>query len=263
MSTIDNCLSGEIILQYLKGELSPDMLVLTEAHLADCELCEAAVEGIRMFLADHSEERLSSSMLELSNRIQERADREPSGRSKEMRIEGADENVPGENRFKTRRLWITLGVAASILILVGFGSVVSHMVRQRNLQIAQAEVQKREERKVDRTAVQYLPSPKDQIFNEVEESPAFPGGDEALIKFLAENISCPESPDGLTTNSSLFVHFVVEEDGSVSNVKLVREKGNGCGEEAIRGIESMPRWRPGKQDGATVRVGYILMLKFS
>ncbi len=263
MSTNDNCLTGETILQYLSRGLSFDMLALTEAHLADCELCEAAVEGIKLYMADHSGEMLSESILELKDRITRKIEETGSGRSGEETNERIDERVSKESWFASRKIWTTLGVAASILILIGIGTVINYMVRQRNLQIAQAEMMQKEEQKIDRTAVQYLPSPKDQIYNTVEESPAFPGGDEALSKFLAENISCPSNLDGSIQNTSLFVHFVVEEDGSVSNVKLVREMGNGCGEEAIRGIESMPRWKPGKQDGEAVRVGYILMLKFS
>jgi len=222
MSMNENCLTEEMILQYLHGDLSPDALASAEVHLAECELCGAAVEGIRYFMEDHSAKRLSMDLGELKNRILERSDREPSGRSKEMRNEGVVENIPEENRSKTRRLWITLGVAASILILAGIGTVINYMVRQRNLQIAQAELLQKKEDKVDRTAVQYLPSPKDQIFNNVEESPAFPGGDEALSKFLTENISCPSDRDDSMHQASLFVYFVVEEDGSVSNVRLVR-----------------------------------------
>ncbi|MFC2102050.1 energy transducer TonB [Bacteroidota bacterium] len=251
MSPNDSCLNQDMILRYLKKVLTPDEEALAEKHLSDCELCEAALEGVRIYLTDHSEERLDDTLLELRGRISERKEEEL-------------EEIPGKERwFTSRSMWVTLGVAASILILVGIGSVINYMVRQRNLQIAQAEMQQKEELSIDHTAIQYLPFPEDKIFNKVEESPAFPGGDEALINFLADNISCPSSPDGSTQQSSLFVHFVVEEDGSVSNVKLVRGTSDGCGDEAIRGIESMPKWRPGKQAGETVRVGYILMLKFS
>lgn len=251
MSPTDNCLTQEMILGYLKKDLDPDELALTEAHLTHCELCEAAVEGIRLYLADHTGEMLSSTLFELRDRISERKDPDISVITREDRW------------FASRKMWTTIGIAASILILVGIGTAINYLIRQRNMEIAQAEIQQKGEPKKDRTEIQYLPSPKDQIFNDVEESPAFPGGDKALSKYLAEKISCPSNPAEPSNQTNLFVHFVVEEDGSISNVRLVREMGDGCAEEAIRGIESMPRWTPGKNGGETVRVGYILMLKFS
>lgn len=265
MKPTGNCLTEEVILGYLNRELDPEALAVVEEHMAQCELCEEAVEGTRLFLEDHSREELENSLLELQHRINTGAEKEPSWPGNITIYEGSGTSAGNQEdrRPGIRRLWTVVGVAASIVLLVGIGTVINYFVRQRNQAIALAEVKPKEEPKRDRTAVQYLPSPKEVIFNQVEESPAFPGGDEALSRFLAENITCSSNLSGVSTQSSLFVHFVVEEDGSISNVRLVGEMGNGCSDEAIRGIESMPKWIPGKQGGEAVRVGYILMLKFS
>jgi|GEM_PF-1076150 len=263
MSPTDNCLTRENCLRYLKKEMDPEELTRAEAHMADCELCETAVKGIGFYLEDHSTERLESCLNELEERIRERKNVDDPGKAFRRTLPEYPEGQKESRGFVSRRMWTGIGIAASFLVLVGIGTVITYMVRQRNQEIAKAEMHQKEEQRKDRTAVQYLPSPNDLIFNEVEESPAFPGGDEAMSTFLAEKISCPSGPDGSPEQTSLFVHFVVEEDGSVTNVKLVREMGTGCADEVIRGIESMPKWIPGKQGGEAVRVGFILMLKFS
>lgn len=102
-----------------------------------------------------------------------------------------------------------------------------------------------------------------EIFTVVEESPAFPGGDEKLYEFLAKNMKYPQMARESGIQGIVYVTFVVEPDGSISNVRVLRDIGGGCGEEAIRVVKAMPRWTPGKQRGKAVRVQFNLPVKFT
>lgn len=101
-----------------------------------------------------------------------------------------------------------------------------------------------------------------ETFNIVEEMPQFPGGEQKLMEYLSENIQYPQKALEAGIQGRVFVGFVVEPDGSISNVKLLRGIGGGCDEEAIRVIESLPKWEPGKQRGKAVRVAYQLPVFF-
>jgi len=102
-----------------------------------------------------------------------------------------------------------------------------------------------------------------EIFTVVEEQPGYPGGDEARIRFLQENTKYPEEAKELGVQGKVFVTFVVEVDGSITDVRVLRGIGAGCDEEAIRVVKSMPRWVPGKQRGQPVRVQFNLPIKFT
>ena len=101
-----------------------------------------------------------------------------------------------------------------------------------------------------------------EIFQIVEEMPAFPGGEQKLMEYVGKNIKYPQIARESGIQGRVFVGFVVEPDGSVSNVKLLRGIGGGCDEEAMRVIKNMPRWKPGKQRGKAVRVSYQIPVMF-
>ena len=101
-----------------------------------------------------------------------------------------------------------------------------------------------------------------EIFQIVEEMPSYPGGDQKLMEFVAKNIKYPQIARETGIQGRVFVGFVVEPDGSVSNVKVLRGIGGGCDEEAMRVVKSMPKWKPGKQRGKAVRVSYMLPVNF-
>ena len=101
-----------------------------------------------------------------------------------------------------------------------------------------------------------------EIFTIVEEMPDFPGGMAKLADYLAKNIKYPQMARESGIQGRVFVNFVVEPDGSVSNVNVMRSLGGGCDEEAMRVVKSMPKWKPGKQRGKAVRVSYILPVNF-
>jgi protein TonB len=102
-----------------------------------------------------------------------------------------------------------------------------------------------------------------EIFTVVEEQPGYPGGDESRIRYLQENIKYPEEAKELGIQGKVFVTFVVEVDGSITDVRVLRGIGGGCDEEAIRVVRSMPKWVPGKQRGVPVRVQFNLPIKFT
>lgn len=101
-----------------------------------------------------------------------------------------------------------------------------------------------------------------EIFTIVEEMPEFPGGTQKLADYLAKNIKYPQMARESGIQGRVFISFVVEPDGSVSNVNVMRSLGGGCDEEAVRVVKSMPKWKAGKQRGKPVRVSYILPVNF-
>jgi protein TonB len=102
-----------------------------------------------------------------------------------------------------------------------------------------------------------------QIFQVVENMPEFPGGRGALMKYLATNIKYPPYAKEAGIQGRVFINFVVETDGSITAVKVLRGIGGGCDEEAIRVVKSMPKWKPGMQRGKPVRVSFNLPVKFT
>ena len=91
----------------------------------------------------------------------------------------------------------------------------------------------------------------------------FPGGVEALIAFLSKNVTYPQEARETGTQGIVYVTFVVEKDGSLSDIKILQDIGAGCGEEAVRVIKAMPKWIPAKQKGEKVRMQFNLPIKFS
>jgi len=100
------------------------------------------------------------------------------------------------------------------------------------------------------------------IFTTVEEPAKYPGGDEALKKFIDENIEYPTQAIQDKISGTVFVQIIIEKDGSISDVKVLRGIGGGCDEEAVRVISKMPNWIPAKQKGIPVRSFYIIPIIF-
>ena len=101
-----------------------------------------------------------------------------------------------------------------------------------------------------------------EVFTIVEEMPEYPGGLNKLTDYLSKNIKYPQMARESGIQGRVFVNFVVEPDGSVSNVNVMRSLGGGCDEEAVRVVKAMPKWKPGRQRGKAVRVSYILPIVF-
>ena len=100
-----------------------------------------------------------------------------------------------------------------------------------------------------------------EIFTIVEDDPEFPGGMEALYKYLEENTKYPDG--ARCENGRVYVQFVVERDGSITNAHVLKDLCGGCEEEALRVVNSMPKWVPGFQRGKPVRVRFNLLVIFS
>lgn len=101
------------------------------------------------------------------------------------------------------------------------------------------------------------------IFTVVEQQAAFPGGQQALMQYLHDNIKYPAQARETGTQGKVYVTFVVERDGSLTDVKILRDIGSGCGDEAIRVVKSMPKWTPAKQRGKAVRQQFNLPVAFT
>lgn len=104
---------------------------------------------------------------------------------------------------------------------------------------------------------------EDIVYVVVEQVAEFPGGEEALYKYLKDNIVYPNIARQTGIEGKVYIRFVVEKDGSISNVKVMRDIGGGCGEEAMRVVKSMPKWKPAKQQTRTVRSEFNLPVNFS
>lgn len=102
-----------------------------------------------------------------------------------------------------------------------------------------------------------------EIFTIVEEMPSFPGGDQALLEYMAKNTKYPPLARENGLQGIVVVTFVVDEKGNINNVQVLRGIGGGCDEEAIRVVKTMPAWKPGKQRGMPVRVQYNLPFRFT
>ena len=100
------------------------------------------------------------------------------------------------------------------------------------------------------------------IFQVVEKMPSFPGGDAALFKFLNENVKYPVIAQENGVQGRVICQFVVNRDGSIVDVEVVRSVDASLDKEAIRVIKSMPKWSPGQQRGKPVRVKYTLPVNF-
>ena len=116
---------------------------------------------------------------------------------------------------------------------------------------------------VQEKAVEVAPPKSDEPFLFVEQQPEFPGGMEALAKFLQKSLQYPGQAARSNISGRVFVSFIVGTDGTLTDVQVPRGIGFGCDEEAIRVVKAMPRWKPGKQSGRAVRVRYNLPIVFA
>ena len=101
-----------------------------------------------------------------------------------------------------------------------------------------------------------------KIYDIVDEMPVFPGGDHELIRYIEDNLDYPKDAMESGIEGRVFVIIIVEPNGSISNAKIIRGLGYGCDEEAIRVIESMPNWKPGRKNGEAVRVNMAVPVNF-
>jgi TonB family protein len=106
-----------------------------------------------------------------------------------------------------------------------------------------------------------VPENKSELFTAVEIQPTFPGGN--FAQFLATNVRYPQTMRDNNIQGRVIVNFVVEKDGSLSDIKAVRSPGYGAAEEAVRVMSLSPKWNPGIQNGRRVRVQFSVPINFA
>ncbi len=105
----------------------------------------------------------------------------------------------------------------------------------------------------DGAAIEYTP---------MERRPEYPGGEEALLQYLVDEVKYPKLAIENGINGAAIVSFVVNKEGAIQDVQLLKDPGGGCGREAVRVVQSMPAWVPGYHDDQPIKVRYTLPVKF-
>lgn len=158
-----------------------------------------------------------------------------------------DEEVKPEDELKTQDELMSTKTAIGSFDVKGNDDANGEILKAKEV-IAQPEPPKHEE--------------ENKVFDVVEQMPSFPGGDAALMEYLSKNVKYPVVAQENGVQGRVIVTFVVERDGSVTDVKVVRSVDPSLDREASRVISSMPRWIPGKQNGSAVRVKYTVPVTF-
>ena len=97
---------------------------------------------------------------------------------------------------------------------------------------------------------------------DISKPPSFPGGEREMLKFLSENIKYPALARENNIQGTVALTFVVDKDGSIADVNIIKDIGAGCGKEAVRVVKAMPKWNPGEANGQKVKVRYTLPVRF-
>jgi periplasmic protein TonB len=100
------------------------------------------------------------------------------------------------------------------------------------------------------------------VFERVEVSPQFEGGEKAWGKYLEKNLNYPEEAQRLGAEGRIYVQFIVDTEGNISDAKVIKGVGFGLDEEALRVVKNAPKWKPGKQRGRPVKVKMVIPITF-
>lgn len=158
-----------------------------------------------------------------------------------------DDEVKPDEELKTQDELMSTKTAIGTFDVKGNDDANGEILKAKDV-IAEPEPPKHEE--------------ENKVFDIVEQQPLFPGGPAALIKYLSENTKYPVVAQENGVQGRVTVQFVVEKDGSISDVHVLRGVDPSLDKEAVRVVKSMPRWTPGKQNGITVRVNYRVPVLF-
>src|SRR5690606_9976337 len=107
------------------------------------------------------------------------------------------------------------------------------------------------------------PVSDNQIFQSVEVQPAPPGGMKAFMEYIGKNYDYPQEAIDAGVNGKIQVAFIIEKDGSLTDMKLIKDLGYGTGDAALRVLQNSQKWHPGVQNGRTVRVAYTLPIRLN
>ena len=131
-----------------------------------------------------------------------------------------------------------------------------------NLEIMDSEATKETKVEVAQIVTEEKEAVEEEIFVVVENMPEFPGGEMALRKYINTAIKYPTIAQENGIQGKVFINFVVDRDGSISNAKIARGVDPSIDKEALRVVMSLPKWKPGMQRGKTVRVSYTVPISF-
>jgi protein TonB len=131
-----------------------------------------------------------------------------------------------------------------------------------NLDIEMTEDTRIEEVIVARQAEEMPEEKAEEIFTIVEQKPEPNGGLKAFYEYVGENLKYPAKASRMGIEGRVFVEFIVEKDGSLTDINVAKGIGGGCDEEAVRVISNAPKWNPGKQRGNAVRVRMVIPIMF-
>ena len=179
-------------------------------------------------------------------------------------------STPSETKTKNRNKLLLIGIAFVAVIATATTTIIIFSNNNKEIQdeiksqVAEEKLKLEQRLSEEQTESENKERnyEDEEIFQIVEEMPQFLGGEEKLMEYVAKNITYPLIARETGIQGRVFIGFVVEPDGSISNVRLLRGIGGGCDEEAVRVIKSMPRWEPGKNQGKTVRVSYQIPIFF-
>ena len=157
-----------------------------------------------------------------------------------------DDEVKPEDELKSQEELNQTNTAIGAFDVKGNDEAAGEVLKAKEV-IAQPEPPKEEETKV---------------FDVVEQMPSFPGGQSALLQYLSSNIKYPVVAEENGVQGRVIVTFVVERDGSITDVRVVKSVDPSLDKEAQRVVKSMPKWIPGKQNGSAVRVKYTVPVTF-
>ena len=108
----------------------------------------------------------------------------------------------------------------------------------------------------------YSSKGEDSVYITVEVMPEFPGGENKLFRFLAQNIKYPAYALENGISGVVYVRFIVEEDGTLNNIDVIKSPHKSLSEEALRVVQHMPKWKPAMQEGKAVKVRFNLPINF-
>ena len=157
-----------------------------------------------------------------------------------------DSEVKPEEELKSQEELNKTNTAIGAFDVKGNDEAAGEVLKAKEV-IAQPEPPKEEETKV---------------FDVVEQMPSFPGGPSALMQYLSSNIKYPVVAEENGLQGRVVCTFVVERDGSITDVRVIRSVDPSLDKEAVRVVKGMPRWIPGKQNGSAVRVKYTVPVTF-
>ena len=192
--------------------------------------------------------------------------------------------IPGKQRGKPVRVQYTLPVTFKLDKVVEEEEAPvfeDQSIEEEPPRFVDTDIEEEAPRFVDtdieeESEIEVAPKEESEIFKVAEEMPRFPGCEEKdlakielrrcseneMLKYIYSNLKYPAGARAKGIEGSVILRFVVNEDGSISNTKIIKELGEGCSDEAVRIINSMPTWTPAMQKGQPVKIQYTLPVRF-